>query len=69
MQEIDLLLLEDAMRGGETEISSRARQFQIAGLFLFGKCVLFVLVHGLRQEKPRISAMLETGMGSQPRSP
>ena len=56
MRQIDLLLLEDAMRRGIVTTNATARSFQLAALLLVGACVLFVLVRDLTHGRPSISA-------------
>ena len=47
MRQIDLLLLEDAMRRGVVATNSTARSFQLGALLLVGTCVLFILAHDM----------------------
>jgi hypothetical protein len=54
MRQIDLLLLEDAMRRGVVTTNSTARSFQLAALLLVGACVLFVLAHDMARRNVSI---------------
>lgn len=56
MRQIDLLLLEDAMRRGVIDTNATARSLQLAALLLVGACVLLVLVHDLAHRNASISA-------------
>lgn len=56
MRQIDLLLLEDAMRLGVVDTNAKARSFQLAALLLVAACVLSVLVHALAHGTISISA-------------
>jgi hypothetical protein len=58
MRQIDLLLLEDAMRRGIVTSDATARSFQLAALLLVLACVLFVLVHEMTSGNTSISAPL-----------
>lgn len=57
MRQIDLLLLEDAMRRGIVTTNATARSFQLAALLLVGACVLFLLVHELTRGSTSTSAL------------
>jgi hypothetical protein len=54
MRQIDLILLEDAMRRGVVTTNSTARSFQLAALLLVGACVLLVLAHDMARRSPSI---------------
>ena len=54
MRQIDLLLLEDAMRRGVVTTNSTARSFQLAALLLVGTCVLFILAHDMARRNVSI---------------